>query len=209
MTESGAPAAAAKSDRGPVRRLYDLALRIAGTRHALWALAGLCFLQSICLPVPPDCCSSRWCWRSGPRPGSSPASPRCLRSRRPRRLRHRLLPLRRAGRAPAGAVGPRCEDRDLRVLQGHVGRLDRRRRGADAAPLQAGGHRQRRRPPRCRRVHPGVARRQGHALLRGGGAALVSRPQGPEDDRASPRRDAPDGLALITIATIVLVPLLT
>ena len=44
----------ADADRGPVRRLYDAMLQVAESRYALWALAGLCFLQSIILPVPPD-----------------------------------------------------------------------------------------------------------------------------------------------------------
>ena len=34
--------------------LYDWTLRSAGTRQAVWALAAVCFLQSLILPVPPD-----------------------------------------------------------------------------------------------------------------------------------------------------------
>ena len=37
-----------------LQRLYDWTLRSAGTRHAVWALAAVCFLQSLVLPVPPD-----------------------------------------------------------------------------------------------------------------------------------------------------------
>lgn len=37
-----------------LQELYDWTLRSAGTRHAVWALAGVCFLQSLVLPVPPD-----------------------------------------------------------------------------------------------------------------------------------------------------------
>lgn len=37
-----------------LRHLYDRTLRSAGTRHAVWALAAVCFLQSLVLPVPPD-----------------------------------------------------------------------------------------------------------------------------------------------------------
>ena len=36
------------------QRLYDWTLRSAGTRHAVWALVAVCFLQSLILPVPPD-----------------------------------------------------------------------------------------------------------------------------------------------------------
>ena len=53
MTENSVTPVSRRA-RGPIRRLYDLALHIAGTRHAVWALAGLCFLQSLFLPVPPD-----------------------------------------------------------------------------------------------------------------------------------------------------------
>ena len=37
-----------------LQRLYDWTLRSAGTRHAVWAMAAVCFLQSLVLPVPPD-----------------------------------------------------------------------------------------------------------------------------------------------------------
>lgn len=37
-----------------LQRLYDWTLRSAETRHAVWALVGVCFLQSLVLPVPPD-----------------------------------------------------------------------------------------------------------------------------------------------------------
>ena len=34
--------------------LYHWTIRSAGARHAVWALAAVCFLQSLVLPVPPD-----------------------------------------------------------------------------------------------------------------------------------------------------------
>ncbi len=37
-----------------LQRLYGWTLRSAGTRHAVWALVAVCFLQSLILPVPPD-----------------------------------------------------------------------------------------------------------------------------------------------------------
>ncbi|MCY4442829.1 MAG: hypothetical protein OXE53_21790, partial [Deltaproteobacteria bacterium] len=37
-----------------LQNLYNWTLRSAGTRHAAWALAAVCFLQSLVLPVPPD-----------------------------------------------------------------------------------------------------------------------------------------------------------
>ena len=37
-----------------LQRLYDWTLRSAGTPQAVWALAAVCFLQSLFLPVPPD-----------------------------------------------------------------------------------------------------------------------------------------------------------
>jgi len=53
MTENSA-APAARGKRHLVRRLYDWAIESAGTRRAVWVLAGLCYLQSLFLPVPPD-----------------------------------------------------------------------------------------------------------------------------------------------------------
>ena len=53
MTEDLHPAAAA-DERRLGRRLYDWAARSADTPHAVCALAGLGFLQSLILPVPPD-----------------------------------------------------------------------------------------------------------------------------------------------------------
>ena len=53
MSEN-ADSTTARRDRGPVRRLYDWALESAGTRRAVWVLAGLCYLQGLFLPVPPD-----------------------------------------------------------------------------------------------------------------------------------------------------------
>lgn len=37
-----------------LQHVYDWTLRSASTRHAVWALATVCFLQSLFLPVPPD-----------------------------------------------------------------------------------------------------------------------------------------------------------
>ena len=45
---------AARRERHLVRRLYDWAFESAGTRRAVWVLAGLCYLQSLFLPLPPD-----------------------------------------------------------------------------------------------------------------------------------------------------------
>ena len=53
MTENSATPAA-REDRHLVRRVYDWAIESAGTRRAVWVLAGLCYLQSLFLPVPPD-----------------------------------------------------------------------------------------------------------------------------------------------------------
>ena len=54
MTQQNTDPSAPAGARWIVRRLYDWALRRARTRNAVWALAGLCFLQSVFLPVPPD-----------------------------------------------------------------------------------------------------------------------------------------------------------
>ncbi len=53
MTDDSATPAA-RGQRHPLRRLYDWAIESAGTRRAVWVLAGLCYLQSLFLPVPPD-----------------------------------------------------------------------------------------------------------------------------------------------------------
>ncbi len=37
-----------------LRGLYDWTLRLAGKRHALWALAGISFIESSFFPIPPD-----------------------------------------------------------------------------------------------------------------------------------------------------------
>ena len=37
-----------------LRSLYDRAMALAGHRHALWALAGISFIESSVFPVPPD-----------------------------------------------------------------------------------------------------------------------------------------------------------
>ncbi|MDE0343273.1 MAG: DedA family protein [Deltaproteobacteria bacterium] len=44
----------AGTDSRTLKRLYDWTIRSAATRRAVWALAGVCFLQSLFLPVPPD-----------------------------------------------------------------------------------------------------------------------------------------------------------
>ena len=54
MTENLHPAAPPARERRLGRRIYDWAGRSADTPHALAALAGLGFLQSLILPVPPD-----------------------------------------------------------------------------------------------------------------------------------------------------------
>ncbi len=53
MTDDSATPAA-RGQRHLLRRLYDWAIESAGTRRAIWVLAGLCYLQSLFLPVPPD-----------------------------------------------------------------------------------------------------------------------------------------------------------
>lgn len=37
-----------------LRRLYDWTIALAGSRHALWALAGISFVESSVFPIPPD-----------------------------------------------------------------------------------------------------------------------------------------------------------
>lgn len=37
-----------------IRQLYDWTLSLAGSRRALWALAGVAFLESSVFPIPPD-----------------------------------------------------------------------------------------------------------------------------------------------------------
>lgn len=37
-----------------IRRLYDWTIRLAETRNALWALAGVSFAESSVFPIPPD-----------------------------------------------------------------------------------------------------------------------------------------------------------
>jgi membrane protein YqaA with SNARE-associated domain len=37
-----------------LRRLYDWTLSLAASRHALWALAGVSFIESSVFPIPPD-----------------------------------------------------------------------------------------------------------------------------------------------------------
>lgn len=37
-----------------IKRLYDWTLSLAGSRRALWALAGVAFLESSVFPIPPD-----------------------------------------------------------------------------------------------------------------------------------------------------------
>ena len=39
---------------GPIRRLYDWTLAIAGHRHAVWGLAAVSFAESSFFPIPPD-----------------------------------------------------------------------------------------------------------------------------------------------------------
>lgn len=44
----------AAKDTRILQEVYDWTLRSAGTRYAVLALAAVCFLQSLVLPVPPD-----------------------------------------------------------------------------------------------------------------------------------------------------------
>lgn len=37
-----------------IRRLYDWTISLAGTRHAMWALAIVAFVESSVFPIPPD-----------------------------------------------------------------------------------------------------------------------------------------------------------
>lgn len=37
-----------------LRSLYDWTIRLAGHRHATWALAGIAFIESSVFPIPPD-----------------------------------------------------------------------------------------------------------------------------------------------------------
>lgn len=37
-----------------IRKLYDWTMRLAASRHALWALAGISFIESSFFPIPPD-----------------------------------------------------------------------------------------------------------------------------------------------------------
>ena len=37
-----------------IRKLYDWTMRLAASRHALWALAGVSFIESSVFPIPPD-----------------------------------------------------------------------------------------------------------------------------------------------------------
>ncbi|MBB6254092.1 YqaA family protein [Nitrospirillum iridis] len=37
-----------------LQRLYDWTIRLAGHRHAVWALAGVSFIESSVFPIPPD-----------------------------------------------------------------------------------------------------------------------------------------------------------
>ena len=37
-----------------IRAIYDWAIRLSGTKHAAWALAGISFIESSIFPLPPD-----------------------------------------------------------------------------------------------------------------------------------------------------------
>lgn len=43
-----------KAANGPIRRLYNWTLSIAGRKNATWGLAGISFAESSFFPVPPD-----------------------------------------------------------------------------------------------------------------------------------------------------------
>lgn len=40
--------------KNAIRRLYDWTIRLAAHKHAVWALCGISFLESIIFPIPPD-----------------------------------------------------------------------------------------------------------------------------------------------------------
>jgi membrane protein YqaA with SNARE-associated domain len=46
--------AVTRSGGGPIRRLYDWTLAIAGHRHAAWGLGAVSFAESSIFPIPPD-----------------------------------------------------------------------------------------------------------------------------------------------------------
>ncbi len=51
---SGTPGAGRPPRPGPLRRLYDRTLALAGRRHAVWALVAVSFAESSFFPIPPD-----------------------------------------------------------------------------------------------------------------------------------------------------------
>ena len=51
---SGTPGAGRSPRPGPLRRLYDRTLALAGRRHAVWALVAVSFAESSFFPIPPD-----------------------------------------------------------------------------------------------------------------------------------------------------------
>ena len=89
-----------------LQRLYNWTLRSAGTRHAVWALVAVCFLQSLILPVPPDLLlipmvlarrAKAW--------GFATISTPVINRRGSGRVCHRLLSLRIRGRTSAQPLG--------------------------------------------------------------------------------------------------------
>ena len=52
MTET--PGDGRRPRPGPLRRLYDRTLALAGRRHAVWALVAVSFAESSFFPIPPD-----------------------------------------------------------------------------------------------------------------------------------------------------------
>ena len=164
-----------------LRQLYEWTLSLAASRHAVWALAVVSFVESSVFPIPPDVL----------------LIPMILADRR-RAWYYALVctVASVAGGFLGYAIGYFAFDTigepllrfygvtdeylALQDLYDALGRLAHRHQGRDAHPLQAGHHRQRRlplRPPHLRRLLVHLAR---HPLLPDRGAALALR-------RADPR----------------------
>ena len=172
---------------GPLRRLYDWTLALAGRRHAVWALAAVAFAGKLVLPRPAGPAADPH--GAGTAGGGVAAGRRLhalLRRGRPLRLRHRLLPVRCLWRPAPRALGQRGQARDLRALPGRVGAWIVIAGGFTPIPYKlitvASGAGQ----LDIGRLHPRLAARAGRALLHRGGAALAVRPAGPRLHRAPP-----------------------
>ena len=138
------PGACANPD-GPARpappmlqRLYDWTMRLAASRHALWALVAIAFIESSFFPIPPDVllipmmlAARRDAWRL--RRGRDPRLGRGRLSR----LYHRLLRLRRHRPADPRVLRRHGQIRRAEGILRPMGRVDHRLQGHDADPLQA------------------------------------------------------------------------